>query len=193
MPDAWRQARIVLLGPVAQEVAPEFATAFAGALLGAIPQGWLRRWASDGLVSPTAWTAAPQVLPHLRALILSREDLRAHNGGSGQPEQVEALLNDWARATPLLVLTEGAEGATLYHAGRTRHFRAFPTTEVDPTGAGDVFAAAFLTQYALGQDAAAAMRFANCVASFVVEQPGAAGIPTPEQVAGRLRRSRAGK
>ncbi len=192
VPAPWRQARIVLLGPLAQEVAPECAAAFPGALLGASPQGWLRQWAADGLVSPTAWTDAPQVLPHLHALILSREDLVAHNHGERQQDQIDALLTDWASATPLLALTNGAQGAALYHAGKMRHFRAFPTTEVDPTGAGDVFAAAFLAQYAIGQDAAAAMRFANCVASFAVEQPGTAGIPTPAQVAARLRRSRRG-
>jgi 1D-myo-inositol 3-kinase len=187
VPAAWRQARIVLLGPLDQEVPPELATAFEGALVGATPQGWLRQWDSAGLVSPTAWAAAPLVLPHLHALILSREDLRAQNGGD-QQEQIEALLKAWAQLTPLLVVTEGAQGATLHHAGTARHFRAFPVTEVDPTGAGDVFAAAFLIQYALGQDAAAATRFANCVASFAVEQPGAQSIPTPEQVAARLSR-----
>jgi 1D-myo-inositol 3-kinase len=186
VPAAWRAARIVLLGPLAQEVAPELATLFPGALLGASPQGWLRRWDADGLVSPTAWASAAAILPHLHALILSREDLIAHNSGEAQ---LEVVLSDWARQTPLLVLTEGVEGATLHSSGKTRHFRAFPTREVDPTGAGDVFAAAFLIQYALGQDAAAAMRFANCAASFVVEQPGTAGIPTPQQVAARMRRS----
>ncbi len=192
VPVPWQQARIVLLGPLAQEVAPEYATAFPGALLGASPQGWLRQWAADGLVSPTPWASAPQMLPHLHALILSREDLSAHNAGNETQEQIDTLLRDWARSTPLLAVTQGAQGAMLYQAGTSRHFRAFPTTEVDPTGAGDVFAAAFLIQYALGQDAAAAMRYANCVASFVVEQPGALGIPTPAQVATRLRRTKTG-
>lgn len=187
VPDAWHQARIVLLGPLAQEVTPAFARAFPGALLGATPQGWLRQWANDGQVSPTAWNAAADVLPHLHALILSREDLIAHNG-SNQHEQIEALLENWTRLLPALVLTEGAQGATLYTDGRARHFPAFPTTEVDPTGAGDVFAAAFLIQYALARDVNTAVRFANCVASFAVEQPGTAGIPTPQQIATRLQR-----
>ena len=187
VPAAWRAARIVLLGPLAQEIAPELAALFPEALLAASPQGWLRRWDADGLVSPTTWASAPAILPHLRALILSREDLIAHNGGDAQQAQIEALLDAWAHQTPLLVLTEGAKGATLHANGRARRFRAFPAREVDPTGAGDVFAAAFLIQYALGQDAAAAMRFANCVASFVVEQPGTVGIPSPQQIATRLQ------
>lgn len=192
VPEAWRQARVVLLGPLAQEVAPELATIFPAALLGATPQGWLRQWDSSGLVSPTAWTSAFDVLPRLHALILSREDVAAHNGGSHQQDQIEALIDAWAQRVRLLVLTEGAKGATLHCDGRARRFRAYPTIEVDPTGAGDVFAAAFLLQYALAQDAHAAMRFANCVASFAVEQHGTEGIPTFEQVATRLRRSRAG-
>ncbi len=190
VPQAWRQARIVLLGPLAQEIPPAFATAFPGALLGATPQGWLRRWDDTGLVSPTSWASADDILPHLHALILSREDLIAHQG-SDHHEHVEALLNTWAKLVPMLVLTAGAQGATLHSNGRARHFRAFPATEVDPTGAGDVFAAAFLIQYALAQDAHAAMRFANCVASFAVEQPGTTGIPTPQQIATRLRSTRA--
>jgi 1D-myo-inositol 3-kinase len=195
VPAAWRQPHIVLLGPLAQEVAPECASAFPGALRGACPQGWLRQWSADGLVSPAVWETAAQVLPHLHALVLSREDLRAHNGGTdnAQEQQIDALLHAWANTTPLLALTQGAKGATLYQAGKTRQFRAFPTTEVDPTGAGDVFAAAFLIQYAIGQDAAAATRYANCVASFVVEQPGTQGIPTSEQVATRLRRTKVGE
>ncbi len=194
VPPAWRQTHIVLLGPLAQEVAPECAAAFPGALRGASPQGWLRQWAADGLVSPAAWETAHEVLRHLHALVLSREDLRAGNGTSdAQEQQIDALLNEWAAATPLLALTQGAQGALLYQAGRTRQFRAFPTTEVDPTGAGDVFAAAFLIQYAIGQDAAAAARYANCVASFVVEKPGTEGIPTAEQVATRLRRTKLGE
>jgi len=191
VPEAWRQARIVLLGPLAQEIAPELAALFPAALLGASPQGWLRQWDASGLVSPTAWTSAPAVLPHVQALILSREDLIAHSGGREQQQQIEALLADWAGRVPLLALTEGSGGATLHSAGRARHFRAYPTTEVDPTGAGDVFAAAFLLQYALAQDAYAATRFANCVASFAIEQPGTAGIPTLQQVATRMQRSRA--
>jgi 1D-myo-inositol 3-kinase len=192
VPEAWRQARIVLLGPLAQEIVPELATIFPAALLGATPQGWLRQWDSSGLVSPTSWASSFDILPRLHALILSREDVIAHNGGNHQQDQIETLIDAWAQRVRMLILTEGAQGATLHCDGRARHFRAYPTTEVDPTGAGDVFAAAFLIQYALAQDAHAAMRFANCVASFAVEQPGTEGIPTFQQVATRLRRNRAG-
>ena len=141
--------------------------------------------------SPTAWASAPDLLPHLHALILSRDDVLPRNASEQQRQEADALLQQWARATRLMVVTQGAEGATLHWQGATRQFHAYPAQEVDPTGAGDVFATAFLIQYALAQDPHAAARYANCVASFVVEKPGAEGIPTPQQVAERMRRKAA--
>jgi sugar/nucleoside kinase (ribokinase family) len=188
VPPAWLKARIVLLGPLAQEVAPELASAFPDALIGATPQGWLRRWDTDGLISPTPWASAAELLPHLDVLILSRDDVTPRSPSEQQRQQADALLAAWAAATPLMVVTQGAKGAVLHWQGATRRFPAFAAQEVDPTGAGDVFAAAFLLHYALTHDPYAATRYANCCASFVVEQPGTQGIPTPQQVAARLKR-----
>jgi sugar/nucleoside kinase (ribokinase family) len=92
-----------------------------------------------------------------------------------------------------MVVTQGPEGAILHWQSATRRFPAFPAQEVEPTGAGDVFAASFLLQYALAQDPYAATRYANCVASFVVEQRGTAGIPTPQQVGERMKKKAAAK
>jgi sugar/nucleoside kinase (ribokinase family) len=58
----------------------------------------------------------------------------------------------------------------------------------DTTGAGDVFAAAFLSKYTESFDASEATDFANCVASFAVEGEGTNSIPTLEQIEKRLKR-----
>ena len=65
----------------------------------------------------------------------------------------------------------------------------FPVAEVDPTGAGDVFAAAFLIRLQETQDPIAAARFANATASFCVQAPGVTGIPTRAMVEERLQNS----
>src|SRR5579859_791004 len=75
IPDAWRQAPMVLLAPLAGEVDPALAGAFPTARVAATPQGWLRQWDADGLVRPGPWPEAERILPHLAALILSREDV----------------------------------------------------------------------------------------------------------------------
>jgi len=183
VPHSWRSAPVVLLGPLAQELAPDFVTFFprrSRAILAATPQGWLRRWDADRRVWPTPWTAAEQVLPFLDVLVLSHDDLL--------PFADDAMLARWSLQVPLLVATNGRHGATLFQHGAARHFAAYPTTEVDPTGAGDVFAAAFLCHLYRHADPREAMNFANCAASFSIEQVGIEGIPTWEMVEKRLKK-----
>jgi 1D-myo-inositol 3-kinase len=186
IPAAWREAPIVLLGPLAQELSPDFAQYVPrrnGALIAATPQGWLRRWDDAGRVWPTPWTDAKTILPHLDVLILSYDDLQPF---ANSDRAANAILARWSMLVPLLIATDGRNGATLFRRGQHEHFSAYAATEVDPTGAGDVFAAAFLCRLHECDDPRAAVNFANCVASFSVEQVGIAGIPSRQIVERRL-------
>jgi sugar/nucleoside kinase (ribokinase family) len=181
VPDSWRDAPIVLFGPLAQEIMPEFVALFPrrpGALIAATPQGWLRRWDADGRVWPTPWQTAAQLLPLLDALILSHDDLLPF--ADGNRSKADAMLAEWSTRVPLLIATDGRHGATLFRQGHTQRFPAYPANEVDPTGAGDVFAAAFLTSLYKDGNPERAVDFANCVASFSIGQPDIQGIPTIE-------------
>jgi 1D-myo-inositol 3-kinase len=182
VPKRWRAAPIVLLAPLAQEVAPEMAGALPGALVAATPQGWLRRWRDDGAVYPGAFEVAPHVLPHLDALILSREDLLPPPGSgisSLSEAEVDAQLAEWARIVPIVVMTRGVRGADLSLDGQPPEaFPGYPAREVDPTGAGDVFTTAFLLRLRESGDPRAAVDFANRVAALSVEADGVHGIPT---------------
>ncbi len=188
VPLAWLDAPIVLIGPLAQEIAPETVKLFrrrSGAIIAATPQGWLRRWDSDGRVWPTPWETAEQILPMLDVLILSHDDLLPFANDNRQ--EADALLREWSMRVPLLVATDGRHGATLFRHGAIQSFPGYAAQEIDPTGAGDVFAAAFLTALHRHGNAEQAVNFANCAASFSIEQVGVQGIPTMEMVAGRLK------
>jgi sugar/nucleoside kinase (ribokinase family) len=188
IPPGWDNAGIVLFGPLAQEIRPELVLNFPrhpGALLAATPQGWLRRWDADGRVWPTPWRDAERVLPALDVLILSHDDLLPF--ANGQRDEADALLERWSTFVPLLVATDGRHGATLFQGGEIRHFPAYPVQEVDPTGAGDVFAAAFLTHLYRHHNPEQAVDFANCVAAFSITQPGIQGIPTLARVEEKMR------
>ncbi len=189
VPESWRNAPIVLLGPLAQELPPAMINLFPrrpGAIIAATPQGWLRRWDADGRVWPTPWAAAEQVLPLLDVLVLSHDDLLPF--AEGKRVDADAILSRWSMHVPLLVATDGRHGATLFQHGVTERFPAYPANEVDPTGAGDVFAAAFLTHLYRNADPRAAVDFANCVASLSIEHEGTTGIPTMEMVRERMTR-----
>jgi sugar/nucleoside kinase (ribokinase family) len=55
-------------------------------------------------------------------------------------------------------------------------------TEVDPTGAGDIFAAAFFTRLHATRDPWEAGRFATHLAAFSVTRRGLEGIPNRDEV-----------
>lgn len=188
VPAMWRSAPVVLLGPLDQELDPDVLELFPrrdGAIIAATPQGWLRRWDADGRVWPTPWQSAERVLPLLDVLILSHDDLLPF--ADGNRTEADAILTRWSMSIPLLVATDGRHGATLFRHGVTKRFPAYPVEEVDPTGAGDVFAAAFLTHLYWHHDPEQAIDFANCVASFSIEKQGVQGIPTAEMVEERMK------
>jgi sugar/nucleoside kinase (ribokinase family) len=178
IPDAWRAVPIVHLGPLAREVDARFAKLFPGALVGVTPQGWLRQWDETKRVRMRPWEEAPEILPHVDVLVLSEEDL---NGNT-------ELMDEYARLTRIAVMTQGPKGCTVFTNGIEKHVPGFPACEVDPTGAGDVFAGAFLIRLQETGDPFEAARFANATASFCVEAPGVTSIPTRAQVEERLAR-----
>ncbi len=173
VPAEWRSSAIVHLGPVAQEVAQSAAFGFPGSLLGLTPQGWMRSWDEGGLVKPAAWKPPADLLSRADAVILSLEDV----GGDLE------LVRSYAVQARLVVLTAGWKGATVYWQGEVRSFPAPQVRELDPTGAGDIFAAAFLVSLRQSGDPWLAARFANCVASRSVERSGVDSIPTRHEIA----------
>ena len=175
LPAEWRACPAVLLGPVAQEVDPLLARAFPESLVGVSPQGWMRRWDNHGRVSPTGWNGEG-LEGAVEVVVLGEEDLPP-----GKP------ADEWLEWVPVLVVTEGTKGARMRWQGTCYRVPAYPAREVDPTGAGDVFAAAYLVRYHETGDPFASALFASCAASFSVESPGLEGIPSRPQVEQRLR------
>ena len=172
VPAAWRTAPIIHLAPLAQELATDLPTQVSASLVGLTPQGWLRTWDSEGHVRPCAWEDAEKILPRIGAMVISREDV------GGDEEQIEYF----AHHTPVLAVTEAAAGSVLYWNGDRRRFRAPKVEEVDSTGAGDIFAAAFLIRLYTTRDPWEAARFATKFASYSVTRVGLDGIPTEKEI-----------
>jgi hypothetical protein len=172
IPEAWRTAPIVHLGPVAQEVEPGLVRYFPNSLIGLTPQGWLRGWGPDGRVVPTEWPEEAFLLGQAGATVLSKEDVGAD----------EARIDELTAYARVMAITEGAMGVRVYWNGDVRRFRPLHVIEVDATGAGDIFAAAFFYRLYNTRDPWEAARFANHLAAYSVTRPGFEGIPTEEEV-----------
>ncbi|HNO95330.1 MAG TPA: hypothetical protein PKJ84_14240, partial [Anaerolineales bacterium] len=60
VPQIWRDAAIVHLAPIAQEVDPVLVGQFPASWVGVTPQGWMRGWDEKGSVFATAWENSEQ-------------------------------------------------------------------------------------------------------------------------------------
>lgn len=187
VPSEWvgpdKGVEIVHLGPVAQECGPDLIGLFPDALFGITPQGFMREWDElPSRVRPILWEGekAHAILSRVTALVLSEEDLP--RGPEGR-----RLLGEYISACPVVAFTQEARGCTIFCEGKAIQVPAYPAKVVDPTGAGDVFAAAFFIRLQATNDPIEAARFANAAAGCNIEGPGLAGVPTLEQVYERMK------
>lgn len=174
IPTAWSTSPVVHIGPILRECDPLLADHFVGkAFVGVTPQGYMRTSDAEGRVFPQPWAEADYLLPLASAVVLSVEDI----GGDWD------LAVKYAQQTSVLAVTCGWDGGTVFIDGEPATFSAETMTEVDPTGAGDIFATAFFIGMASGLRPIAAAQYAACIAAYSVTRVGLASAPQPEEVA----------
>jgi len=98
----------------------------------------------------------PAVLRHVAMLKLSEEEAEAVVGGVD-----ERALRELG--VPEVLVTFGSRGSLVVADGRVERITARPVSGVDPTGAGDAFAAAYLSARAVGHRPASAARRASAL------------------------------
>ncbi|MBN1286565.1 MAG: sugar kinase [Anaerolineae bacterium] len=125
----------------------------------------------------------PQLMPPARArdvfapfveaadvIIPTAEEIRLLTGQARTEDAVAALLA--SRPDRVIVVTEGADGCTVYTQSGAQHVPGFAVKEVDPTGAGDCFDAGFLVRWLAGDAPVEAARFANACGALAVTAQG---------------------
>jgi 1D-myo-inositol 3-kinase len=183
LPQAWRRTPAVYLCPVMGEVPLSAVERFSDAMVVLGAQGWMRRQGPQGRVEPLKWRPSRGALERVSLVVLSDEDA-LHD---------EGVLAHLVERVPLVAFTQGRRGGLLYENGRARRFPAFPTREVDPTGAGDVFGAAMLLRLASGASPLEAAYWGACVSSLAVEAPGAKALEDRQEMERRMARLWGGK
>jgi len=179
VPAPWRDARVVLLGPLVRELGVDLVRLFPNALLGVTAQGWMRQWDGEGRVGTRVWEEAEEILPLVDVLVFSYEDV-AHD---------LTLVRKYTSLAKITAVTHGRAGAIVCCDAGSEWLPAYQAREADPTGAGDVFAAAYLIALEETGDPFEAARFANCTASWSIEGEATSAIPTRDRVRTRLRRN----
>lgn len=177
VPREWRAAPIILLGPLFGEIDASLAADLAGdSLVGVSAQGWLRGTDDEQHVVRTPWEGEP--FWHGADLVfVSDEDLA---------DNVDQL-DGWQADARLIAMTESSRGLRIWADGAWRRMDAYPQDEIDPTGAGDTFATAFLIRLHETGDPAEAARFGAAAASISIGGIGTAATPDRAQIEERMR------
>lgn len=177
LPPHFAAAGLAYLAPVADEVATDLAAAFPDAAVGVGAQGWCRVWDREGRVRMRPWPDPEPVLARAQALFLSSDDV-----AGWEREAVELY-----QQVPVGALTFAERGAALFVNGERYPVEPAPAVEIEPTGAGDVFAAAFLVRYNATGDPWEAAAFAAVAGALTVEGEGIAGVPSRADLESRWR------
>jgi sugar/nucleoside kinase (ribokinase family) len=171
IPPQWFDASIIHFGPIFHDIAPESVSHFPNAFIGMTPQGWLRTIEGQ-IVRPKSWEWLRDYLPHADAVVISVEDV-------GYDEDAIQTIASISR---ILAVTEGFYGARIYHEGTVHRCHAPELTEIDPTGAGDIFSTIFFIMLQKGNSPHLAGQLATQLASFSVLRRGLKSIPTKKEI-----------
>ncbi|MFZ0548645.1 MAG: PfkB family carbohydrate kinase [Candidatus Promineifilaceae bacterium] len=166
IPPTWLQAPIIHLAPLADEFSPEIIHTFSTGRVGITPQGWLREWDESGQIKYKSWPPDAAVLSKAAVLVVSEEDIPPNE-----------LLRPYRDHVPILVQTRGRKGCAVYQGESCYKFPAPDVQEVNPTGAGDIFATAFLIRLQQTNNLREAAVFANKIAAWSVT-----GKTLPEKI-----------
>jgi cytidine kinase len=178
-------AKAIHIGPIAQEISLPIVHLLRGCceVLSLDPQGMTRRFNADGSVS-----CCEQVDKRLVGMVdvykSSVEEICALTGETDVQAAIKAVHGYGPK---IVIATMGAKGSQLSVDGDVLQVPPCPARKVvDPTGAGDVFVGAFLSEYLHGKDAFWCACVGSAAASFVVECVGATCLGKREEVYGRV-------
>jgi len=181
--DVGEPPEAVLITPIVGEVPPETASALTGSRLIALdPQGFVRDVSRDGSVRQKRWFNEGL----LRRITVYKSSERELALIARDADPWRGLRRIRELGAEVAIATRGGEGALLLTRRGRYRIPAYEVAEVvDPTGAGDAFIGAFLSEYLRGEDAAWCAAVGASAASCVVETAGASIGVSMRQMMGR--------
>jgi sugar/nucleoside kinase (ribokinase family) len=121
------------------------------------------------LTAPGMRSALEEVLAQTDIFLPSGEEIFLDSDAADPDTAARDLLG---RGIRTIVLKRGADGATSYDVAETCSVPAFPVEEVDPTGAGDTFGAAYVTFWLRGLPSRETLTLASAAGALAVGKKG---------------------
>lgn len=171
-----KDADLIHLAPMESEFEASYFASLDHPWIVATTQGWMRTANAEGLVHHIPWKDAELMLPHLRAVVFSQEDVKY---------DIE-IPRAYAAAGPVVLYTKGLDGSILFYKGEEIQIGAAPADVGDLTGAGDVIAATFFVYFRETGNPVEAAIHGAVASTMAIEHPGTTGLPTRAELEARL-------
>ncbi len=174
-------AKAVHVAPIANEISYETVEQLkkCADILSLDPQGLLRSFDEAGNVSENA-AVDNRILGLINIYKSCQNEIYTLTGQTELKPAIKAI-HDFGVET--VIVTNGAKGSVLSVEGAQYNIAACPSQViVDPTGAGDVFIGAFLTEYLRQKESLWCAAVGSAAASVVVEGLGPTYLGKKEEI-----------
>ncbi len=175
------QAKMIQIAPIAGEISREVVEHLrpSGEILALDPQGMLRSFDVEGNIILHS-NMDKRLLELIDVYKSSLEEILAVTELSDVKSALKAVHDFGVK---IVFVTMGAKGALLSTENTVFQIPVYPCKKyVDPTGAGDVFMGAFLTELSRKKEPVWCACVASAAASLIVENVGATISATREEV-----------
>lgn len=165
-------SKFILIGPILQEVGLDLVKEVkkvSSAEVFLDPQGLVRKFDKEGRVEHVCDEDFLREIVKLCSYVKPNEvEARVMTGMDA--EEAAKTLVKWGAQVAIVTMAE--RGSILCKEGKLYRIPAFETKAIDPTGAGDVYAGAFIYSKLNGRSLVEASFFASAAASIKVEHVG---------------------
>lgn len=180
IPQAYLDAEGFYISPVMDEIPPETLEKISEEGKGITifdPQGVFRKLEDSGKISLEKPDNLENYLKNVEIVKVGKDELKVFDKSS------EKVLEDLVEKGPeIAILTLGEEGCKVLSDGEITKIESLAVEAEDLTGAGDVFGAAFLSNYLKTKDPIDAAKFANAAAGLKIKYKGPTGFPSEEEI-----------
>ena len=175
-------AKAIHLGPITNEITYEVAEQIkkSGDILSLDPQGLTRSFDKEGNVLENATSFDSRIFSLIDVYKSSKNEIHTLTGESELKHAIKAIHDIGVKT---VIVTMSDRGAILSVEGTQYNIGVYPpNVRVDPTGAGDAFIGAFLTEYLQGKEPLWCATVGSAAASLVIEGIGPTYFGKKEEI-----------
>lgn len=180
IPKKYLRCSVYYISPIMNEITLNFLESirFKENIVMLDPQGIMRRVNEDGEVSLVfEEERLIKFFEKVDIVKIGKDEAKAI--GLDGKELLKLVRNSGAK---IGIITRGKDPVIVSYEKGMFEVETIDVNVGDPTGAGDVFGAAFLTEYMRSKNVRRAVKFANIAAGLKIRYRGPEGFPTQEDI-----------